>query len=92
MTFTKALSWHKPILNICTKANKLITILLKLSKKIPKIVLLRLHSIYIRSTLEYGSVAYDNCSIHDKNLLEKTQMRAAKVILVAYGINVACKI
>ena len=54
---------------------------MKLSKAVPKIVFLRLYSTYIRSTLDYGSVEYDNCSIHDKNLLEKTQIRAAKVIL-----------
>ena len=71
MTFTKTLSWQKHILNICIKTNKLITIQLKLSKIIPKIVLLRLLFIYIRSTVEYGIVVYDNCSIHDKNLLEK---------------------
>ena len=82
ITFTKTVSWQKHTLNICTKANKLITILLKLSKTIPKIVLLLLYSTNICSTLEYGSVVvYDNCSIHDKNLLKKTQMRADKVIL-----------
>ena len=81
ITFKKTLSWQKHILNICTKANKLIINLLKLTKTISKIVLLRLYSTCIHSTLEYGSAVYDNCSIHDKNLLEKTQMRAAKVIL-----------
>ena len=52
MTFTKTLSRQKHIQNICTKANKLITILLKLSKTIPKIVFLRLYFAYICSTLE----------------------------------------
>jgi len=31
--------------------------------------------------LEYGSVIFDNCSTPDNNLLERTQMRAAKVVL-----------
>ena len=92
MTFTKTLSWQKHILNICTKANKLITILLELSKTIPKIVLLRLYSTYFRFPLEYVSVVYDNCSIHDKNLLEKTLMRAAKVILVCMKTTSQAKI
>ena len=81
MTFTKILSRQKHILNICTKAHKLITILLKLSKTNPKVVFLRLCSTYICSSMECGSVVYDNCSIHDKNLLEITQMGTVKVIL-----------
>jgi len=47
LTFTETLSWHQHIENICIKAGKLITLLLKFSKVIPKTVTLRLYSSYI---------------------------------------------
>jgi len=81
LTLNKTLSWRQHINNICTKAKKLTLVLLKLSKTIPKTALLKLYTCYIRSVLEYGSVIFDNCSMSDSNKREKTQMRAAKIIL-----------
>jgi len=62
---------------------------LKLSKTIPKTALLKLYTCYIRSVLEYGSVIYDNCSMSDSNKLEKTQMRAVKIILGCFRTNIS---
>ena len=81
LIFTKNLSWHQHIDSICVKAGQLITIFFKISKATPKNVLLTLYLSFIRSMLEYGSIVYDNSSKQDSDNLEKTQMRAAKVIL-----------
>ena len=71
LTFTKNLSWHQHIDSICVKAAALITMLLKLSKATPKNVLVTLYLSFIRSTLEYGSIVYDNCLKQDRDNLEK---------------------
>jgi len=70
----------------------MISVLLKLPKTIPKNALLKLYTCYVCSVLEYGSALYDNCSEKDSNMLQKTQMRAAKVILVCCKTTAHSKI
>ena len=35
---------------------------------------------FLRPTLEYASVVWDNCTQHDKDRLEKNQIEAARII------------
>ena len=40
----------------------------------------KLYTVFIRPTLEYASIAWDGCSTHDIEKLEKVQLSAARII------------
>ena len=92
VTFNSNVKWNSHINEIYTKACRRINILRLMKHKLDRKSLGKLYIGFIRPILEYGGIVWDNCSIHEYDLLESVQLRGS---LHNYRIkegNITCKI
>jgi hypothetical protein len=75
--FSEDMKWTKHVAHITAKANQRIGALYRQSNKLTRRQIETMYLSAIRPILEYGSVLFDNCSIHDSKLIESAQRRAA---------------
>ena len=80
ITFNSTLSWNDHIDNIVSKANRKIFVMAKLKNLLDRKTLLTMYTSFIRPSLEYGSIIWQNCTQGESNKLESIQTRAGKMI------------
>jgi hypothetical protein len=71
------MTWNSHVNHLTSKASRQIGLLHKLKTKLPRSALTKYYTTFIRPVLEYGSVVFDNCTIHESHLIEQVQRRAA---------------
>ena len=80
LTFNKNLTWNNHIDNIYLNANKKVILLSKLKNFIDRKTLEIMYTSFIRPSIEYASIIWNNCSETDGERLESIQKRAARII------------
>ena len=71
--------WNTHINEVYTKACRRINILRLMKHKVDRKTLETLYIGFIRPILEYGGIVWDNCSLHESELLEGVQLEAARI-------------
>jgi hypothetical protein len=80
VTFNSNGKWNNHINEIYTKACRRINILRLMKHKLDRKSLEKLCIGFIRPILEYEGIVWDNCSLHESELLESVQLEAARII------------
>jgi len=73
-------TWHNHIQNIIASTNKILGSMKALKFKLHRKTLNQIYLAYLRPHLEYGSIVWDNCTTYEKELLEKIQYEAARIV------------
>ena len=77
--FTNDCTWHYHINYITEKAWHRLNIMRKLKFKLDRKSLETIYLTFIRPLLEYGDVIFDNCTLYEKQELDKIQNEAARI-------------
>ena len=80
LTFNNSLTWNDHVDGIFTAANKKVTLLTKLKHILDRKTLQTMYCSFVRPSMEYASVIWNNCNDCDSDRLESVQRRAARVI------------
>ena len=80
ITFANDGTWHKHIEDITKKAWNRINVLRSLKFTLDRQSLETIYTSFIRPTLEYSDVVWDNITQADEEELEKIQIEAARII------------
>ena len=80
ITFSKDGSWHEHISNIITSASKILGSMQMLKFRLKRSTLNQIYITYLRPLLEYASVVWDNCTLSEKESLDKIQYEAARIV------------
>ncbi len=81
ITFNTNLTWKHHIDNIYLTANRKVNIFSKLKHLLDRRTLFTMYTSFIRPTLEYGSIIWNNCSELESDRLKSIQRRAARTIV-----------
>ena len=73
-------SWHSHVDFIKEKAWSRVNVMRKLKFQIDRKSLETIFTCFIRPLLEYGDVIWDNCTLYEKNELDKIQNEAARIV------------
>ena len=84
VTISKNLSWKPHIINITKKANSTLGLLRRNLKKCPANTRELAYNTYVRPTLEYASLVWDNNIKDQINRVECIQRRAARFVRADY--------
>ena len=82
LLFHHSLSCHTHTIHLHQKVMTKINRLRSLINLVPRHALLTIHKTNILPVFDYGNIIYDNCSDYDNRMLDKSQLSAAKIILV----------
>ena len=77
--FSTDCTWHKHIDYIKEKAWGRINVMRKLKFKLDRKSLEIIYMVFIRPLLEYADVIWDNCTLYEKQELDKIQNEAARI-------------
>ncbi len=80
LTLSEDGSWHQHINAIVSSASKVLGSMRMLKFKIKRQSLNQIYISYLRPILEYASIVCDNCAIYEKNILDKIQYDAARIV------------
>lgn len=80
ITFNQNGSWHNHISNITLSASKILGSMRLLKYKLRRDTLNQIYISYLRPILEYASIIWDNCTVYEKESLEKIQYEAARIV------------
>ena len=80
LRFSSKLQWRDHIKCIADTANSRLVMLKRLRTRLDRRTLEILYKSFIRPTLEYGSIVWDNCDEESKNMLDKIELEAARVV------------
>lgn len=80
LEFNNKLNWRDHITTIATKANRKLDNLKRLRFKLDRKTLEVLYKSFIRPTIEYANIVWDNCDDECKLMLEKVQLDAARIV------------
>ena len=80
LTLSSEATWGQHINHIYEKASHRLNILRMLKYDLDRKSLLRFYTSYIRPTLEYSNIVWDNCNAYEADLLESIQLDAARII------------
>ena len=72
--------WDEHISNIIAKTNFKLTVFRKLKYSLDRKSLERIYFAYIRPTLEYANIVWNNCTEAQKDKLEQLQLEAARIV------------
>ena len=84
ITLDSKMNWNSHIDSKCKELGQRLNILRKLPIYITPLTKLKIFTTFIRPVIEYGSVLYDNCTIHLSNRIENIQRHACIVITRCY--------
>ena len=73
-------TWHEHINYITSKAWQKIYVMCKLKFMLDRDSLKKLYISFVRPTLEYASIVWDNCTQYEINAIERIQMEAARIV------------
>ena len=77
---SKDCSWHMQIKYIIEKAWTRINVMRKFKFELDRKSLEIIYTSFIRPLLEYGSGIWDNCTVLEKQNIEKIQLEAARIV------------
>ena len=80
ITLSEDGSWHKHIDNITKSASQILGSMRMLKYKLKRETLNQIYVSYLRPLLEYASIVWDNCAKYEKELLDKIQLDAARIV------------
>ena len=80
VTFSNSLNWSEHISSVVKGVSKSLDAMRKLKYSTDRKTLDSVYTTFIRPKLEYGNVIWNNCSQHDRNLLENLQLNAARIV------------
>ena len=80
LTLSSDATWGQHINSIYKKASHILNILRMLKYDLDRKSLIRFYTSYIRPTLEYSNIVWDNCNAYEADLLESIQLDAARII------------
>ena len=80
ITFNRTLSWGDHIDSLCTKSNMKLFTMAKLKHILDRKTLKTMYISFVRPTLEYGNIIWQNCNDNESERLECIQKRAARII------------
>ena len=92
LTLNKTCTWKKHLLDITSKAWKIIHILQALKFKLNRKTLEIIYLTFIRPMLEYADVVWDNCYNYEVEILEKIQVEAGRIVTGAIKACSAAKV
>jgi hypothetical protein len=72
--------WKNHITKIYEKTCDRLKILRMLRHQVSRKVLINIYLSFIRPVLEYADIVWDNCTLHESNLLESVQVEAGRII------------
>ena len=73
-------TWHEHINFITSKAWQKIYVMRKLKLMLDRDSLNKIYISFVRPTLEYANVVWDNCSQYETNAIERIQIEAARIV------------
>ena len=73
-------TWHEHINYITSKAWQKIYVMRKLKFLLDRESLNRIYISFIRPTLEYADIVWNNCTQYEINQIEKVQQEAARIV------------
>lgn len=80
VTLSKDSSWNEHIKNIISSTLKVLNSMKILKFKLKRATLNQIYISYLRAILEYASIVWDNCTLQDRESLEKIQYEAARIV------------
>ena len=80
LTFSSDGKWNNHINNILTSAAKILGVMRKVKYKLSRKCLNQIYFTHLRPLLEYACIVWDGCTLYDKELLEKIQNEAARIV------------
>ena len=80
LTLSDDCTWHAHISNISSSASKVLGTMKLLKFKLKRATLNQIYISYLRPILEYASIVWDNCTMYEKELLEKIQYDGARAV------------
>ena len=73
-------TWHEHINLITSKAWQKIYVMRKLKFMLDRDSLNKIYSSFVRPTLEYANIVWDNCTQYETNAIERIQIEAARIV------------
>ena len=80
LTLSSNGKWREHINNISVSASKILGMMRSLKFKLQRSSLNQIYISFLRPVLEYVSVVWDNCTVREKESLEKIQNEAARIV------------
>jgi hypothetical protein len=80
LDFQNNCKWKNHIKKIYEKACDRLKILRMLKHQVSRKVLINIYLSFIRPVIEYADIVWDNCTLHESNLLESVQVEAGRII------------
>ena len=80
LTLSSNGKWREHINNITQSSNKILGIMRSLKFRLKRDSLNQIYISFLRPLLEYSSVVWDNCTMSEKDRLEKNQIEAARIV------------
>ena len=73
-------TWHEHINLITSKAWQKIYVMRKLKFMLDRNSLNKIYISFVRPTLEYANIVWDNCTQYETNAIERIQIEAARIV------------
>ena len=73
-------TWHEHINLITSKAWQKIYVMRKLKFMLDRDSLNKIYISFVRPTLEYANIVWDNCTQYETNAIERIQIEAARIV------------
>ena len=80
LIFSDNMKWNAHIESILDRASRMIGIMKKLKYVFLRRALNQTYIFFIRSVLEYASIVWDECTVEQRNSLEKLQNEIARIV------------
>ena len=80
LTKSDKLKWTEHVNIVAVKANKRVDIMARLKYILDRRSLEQVYVAFVRPIMEYASIVWTNCTMHDADLLESIQKRAARIV------------
>ena len=80
LTLSSDGKWEKQITNMISKTNYKLAALHKLKNSLDRHTLSGIYTSYIRPTMEYASIVWNNCTLLQSNRLEQLQLEASRIV------------
>ena len=73
-------TWHEHYNLITSKARQKIYVMRKLKFMLDRDSLNKIYISFVRPTLEYANIVWDNCTQYEANAIENIQTEAARIV------------
>ena len=80
LTLSSNGKWHEHITNIVKSSSKILGIMRKIKYTVSRKTLNQIYISHLRPLLEYACVVWDGCALYEKEMLNKIQNEAARIV------------